>query len=105
MAFFPFGEPQTRGAAGLFQTAVDLKLPLSVYEYGDEDLRVKGRRDEGEKRGRYQRVRGGKKWKQERDFVSLRYFSSLPSGPWLDLWGGFRRLSVCVCVCTNEKSM
>lgn len=55
-------------AAGLFQTAVDLKLPLSVYEYGDEDLRVKGRRDEGEKRGRYQRVRGGKKMEARERF-------------------------------------
>lgn len=35
--FSPFGEPQTRGAAGPFQIAALLKSP-SVYEYGDEDL-------------------------------------------------------------------
>lgn len=40
--FSPFGEPQTRGAAGPFQIAVLLKTP-SVYEYGDEDLGRDGR--------------------------------------------------------------
>lgn len=44
--FSPFGEPQTRGAAGPFQIAVLLKSP-SVYEYGDEDLGKRERRKEG----------------------------------------------------------
>lgn len=55
--FSPFGEPQTRGAAGPFQIAVVLKSP-SVYEYGDEDL---GRRERRKRRkiegGRDQRVK------------------------------------------------
>ena len=58
--FSPFGEPQTRGAAGPFKIAAILKSP-SVYEYGDEDLGEREWGKEGENREgrRDQRVKIG----------------------------------------------
>lgn len=100
--FPPFGEPQTRGAAGPFLIGACLKMP-SVYEYGDEDLgKWEGGAFEGEKDQRPKRAR---------DCVSLRCFSTLPCGPWLEFCTGFRRVSLCmclrmcVCVVQMRKSM
>lgn len=101
--FSPFGEPQTRGAAGPFQIAALLKSPIClwIWRWG---FRREGREERGQKLkgGRDQRV----KKEQKRDSVSLRCFSRLPCGPWLDLRTGFRSVLayVCMCVCgANER--
>ena len=91
--FSPFGEPQTRGAAGPFQIAALLKSP-SVYEYGDEDLGARERRKGGKNRGRER-----SEWKKRGSKREI-----------LCLWGAFPAYPValgwiyaldlkCVCVC------
>lgn len=69
--FSPFGEPQTRGAAGPFQIAAPLKSP-SVYEYGDEDLGEREwRTDRG---GKNQGKARSESEKEGEILVSLRCF-------------------------------
>lgn len=91
--FSPFGEPQTRGAAGPFQIPVLLKTP-SVYEYGDEDLEKQvegGGKFEG---GKDQRVKRG------RDSMSLRGFPPCPVAlGWIYALDLEDYQSVCLCVC------